>query len=173
MTKEKGPVAKKHKKGPPKKGKEEGKDDEEDGVEDVDLSEEQAEERRRTKGSSQPSTGGGGESKSKGKEKAGTDTGSTTKTRRGGRRSRRKNQIENEKVVVKDAGLEKMIAAVARLSLQGAYGARLAAGGVLDVCIGPEDNVAARAVATEGEAYSEQIEELHSRLAKARTDNNN
>jgi len=87
-------------------------------------------------------------------------------TRRGGRRNRRKQH--DEKVTVKDAGLKMFLVALAKLSLQTAYRVRLVWGGVLDVAIGPENHPIARAIAAEGEMFSESVEAIHAELAETR-----
>jgi len=89
-------------------------------------------------------------------------------TRRGGRRNRRREH--QEKVTVRDSGLKKMVIAMAKLQLQTAMRVRMLWAGILDVAIGGEETPPARAIAAEGEAFSEQIEEVHEALAKAKKD---
>jgi len=115
--------------------------------------------------SSRPSKPGG-----KPKEQA-EETGATkpAQTRRGGRRNRRKKH--EEKVTVRDTGLKMFLVALAKLSLQTACRVRLVWGGVPDVAIGPEDHSVARAIASEGETFSEHIEAIHTELAEAKKKN--
>ena len=92
------------------------------------------------------------------------------RTRRGGRRNRRREH--REKVTVRDSGLKKMVIVMAKLQLQTAMRVRMLWAGILDVAIGGEETPPARAIAAEGDSFSEEVEAVHDELAKAKKEKN-